>query len=141
MTSIRWLLWGLGLLLAAFGLLALFQPTSMMSPVGLQAPSPQALTEIRAAYGGLQIGLGSFLLWSALDGGRWPAALLAYALALGAVGDCRAVGLLIDREPTGFHVFALAFEWITAGVAFFAYHQLTRVRARGSESRATTRRA
>jgi len=132
MNWIRPLLRGLGIALVALGVIAVVEPTAMMEPAGLVASVDGALTEIRAVYGGFQIGLGLFLLWSALDPTRWPAALLVYALILGAIGDCRAIGLLIDRAPTPFHWFALAFEWVTAGLTFYGYFRTRMTTASGS---------
>lgn len=126
MKWIRPLLRVLGILLVAFGVVAVVDPAATMEPAGLVASVEGALTEIRAVYGGSQIGLGLFLLWSAFDPSRWPAALLLYALILGSVGDCRAIGLLIDRAPTPFHWFALAFEWGTASLTFYAYYRVRR---------------
>ena len=89
MNAPRIALWLLGVVFVVFGSAALVQPTLMTGPPGLDASALGAATEVRALYGGLQLGLGAFLIWSVLDPSRWTPALLAYGFLLGAVGDCR----------------------------------------------------
>ncbi len=126
MSAARFVLWTLAVVFIGFGVVALIQPSAMTGPPGLDASAPGAVTEVRALYGGLQIGLGAFLIWAALDPSRWPLALLAYGFVIGAVGDCRFIGLLIDGNWTGFHLFALGFEWVTAGIALLLWWRLRR---------------
>src|SRR5687768_1524925 len=45
-----------------FGVIYLFNPSAMMAPMGFGTLAPSALTDARATYGGLQIGMGVFLL-------------------------------------------------------------------------------
>ncbi len=120
----RFVLWALAVVFVAFGVVALIDPSAMTGPAGLDASAPGATTEVRALYGGLQIGLGVLLIWSVLDPSRWASGLLAYGLLLGAVGDCRFIGLLLEGHWTGFHLFALGFEWITAVLALFLWWRL-----------------
>ena len=122
----RVVLWALAVVFVGFGLAALIQPSLMTGPPGLDASAPGAVTEVRALYGGLQLGLGAFLIWAALEPTRWAPALLGYGFIIGAVGDCRFIGLLIDGNWTGFHLFALGFEWITASVALLLWWRLRR---------------
>ena len=49
---------------------------------------------------------------------------MAYGLLIGAIGDCRFIGLLIDGNWTGFHLFALGFEWVTAVLALILWWRL-----------------
>ncbi len=120
----RFLLWALAIVFIAFGGIALVDPSAMSGPPGLDSSAPGATTEVRALYGGLQIGLGVLLVWSALDPARWASGLLAYGLLLGAVGDCRFIGLLIEGHWTRFHLFALGFEWITAVLALVLWWRM-----------------
>ena len=73
----RILLWSLGLMLVGFGLAYLLSPVSMAALTGVSASTPAATTDIRATYGGYQLGVGAFLLWSALAPDRIPSGLLA----------------------------------------------------------------
>ena len=76
----RALLWGIGLMSVAFGMAYLVSPVSMLELTGGSALTPAATTDVRATYGGLQLGLGAFLLWSALAPERIPSALLAHSV-------------------------------------------------------------
>lgn len=121
MNGTRFVLWVLAVVFVAFGVVALIQPSAMTGPPGLDASAAGAVTEVRALYGGLQLGLGAFLIWAVLDPSRWASGLLAYGFLIGAVGDSRFVGLLIDGNWTGFHLFALGFEWTTSLLALFLW--------------------
>jgi uncharacterized membrane protein len=85
-----------GLAFIGFGVAFLVSPEPMARFVDLELVTPTALTEVRAMYGGLEIGLGVFLL-TALGRRDHVAmglrvALFAFAgLALG-----RLVGLVVD---------------------------------------------
>lgn len=126
MTFARVFLWLFGAVFLVFGLVALVNPGAMIGPAGIEAGAAGALAEVRAVYGGLQIGLALLLVWSALDPSRYASGLLAYGLILGSVGDCRALGLLIEGTHTPFHLIALAFEWGSAILALVAWYRLTR---------------
>jgi hypothetical protein len=93
-----------------FGLLYLLAPTTMTDPTGFGPLGPSATTDVRATYGGLQIGLGLFLLWAAAEDARVRLALVLQVLTIGAVALSRALGILLDGEATGVLLGALAFE-------------------------------
>ncbi len=123
------LLWATGLMSVAFGMAYIVSPTSMVELTGGVAPTPAAATDVRATYGGLQLGLGAYLLWSALAPERFPSALLALSLIAGAVGGSRLVGVLVDGGlgPTlligPIHISALVFELATCALAFLAFQR------------------
>jgi len=100
----------LGSMTLFFGLVYLLSPQSMTDPTGFGALGPAATTDVRATYGGLQIGLGLFLLWAAAQEARVRLALVLQVLTIGAVASARAIGILLDGEATGVLVGALAFE-------------------------------
>ena len=52
-----------GLLFAAIGMVFLVDPLPWAAKVDLVMPTSTAVTDIRAVYGGLDLGLGSFLIW------------------------------------------------------------------------------
>jgi hypothetical protein len=100
----------LGGMTLVFGLLYLLAPTTMTDPTGFGPLGPSATTDVRATYGGLQIGLGLFLLWAAAEDARVRLALVLQVLTIGAVALSRALGILLDGEATGVLLGALAFE-------------------------------
>lgn len=110
--------------LAAFVLVAgvgcLVLPASLAEQVGF-AVAPGSLTEIRAFYGGLQIGLGCFLFWCLRDEALTFAALLLEGIAVGGVGAGRALGMLVDHSATAYHLANLAVEVTTVVLVAVAF--------------------
>jgi hypothetical protein len=78
-----------------FGVWLLCRPQAL-SRVGVQLPSPEARTEIRAFYGGLEIGLGLFFAAAAARPEWHRPALFAQTATLGGVAVTRAVSMQID---------------------------------------------
>lgn len=113
-------------LLAGFGCLA--APTLFAQQAGFQI-TPGALTEIRAFYGGLQIGIGLFLLWCLRTPSRTFGGLLLVGLAVGGAGLARLFGILFDRDPTSHHLMNLGVEIITVALVAIAFLRLRRRRA------------
>lgn len=104
------------LLLAALvflivGAIYLIQPAGLAKAAGLQY-TPSGLTDIRATYGGFQIGLALFLGWSAMAVSRYPAALMALLCIFASVGLGRLYGVLVDQELSTFHIIGLTFELV-----------------------------
>jgi hypothetical protein len=81
------------LVLAAYAVAFLWDPTLLGRLVGLRFEDPNASVEIRAFYGGLELGLAAFLAWAALRPAHVEAALVLFALAFGAAGAARAWGV------------------------------------------------
>jgi len=102
----------LGAFVLLAGLACLIAPASLAQQAGWSA-TPAGLTEIRAFYGGLQVGFGCFLLWCSRQPGRILAGLLVEGLVVGGVGIARAIGMLVDRAPTRFLLANLAVEAAT----------------------------
>ena len=114
---------GVVLFLALFvtiaGIASLAAPGSLAEQVGWSS-TPAGLTEIRAFYGGVQLGLGCFLIWCSRSRDRLLAGLLVAGLAVGGIGAARAVGLLLDGAPTSYHLANLAVEIATVLVVVVA---------------------
>lgn len=102
----------LGLFVGAAGIASIVAPASVAQQAGWSAERA-GLTEIRAFYGGVQIGLGVFLLWCSRRRERLLAGLLASGLAVGAIGAGRAIGLIVDRALTPYHLLNLGIEIAT----------------------------
>tara|TARA_R110002072_G_scaffold114709_2_gene244839 strand:+ start:839 stop:1261 length:423 start_codon:yes stop_codon:yes gene_type:complete len=91
---------GLGALLyLTLGVWFLIWPEAL-SLVGLSADNPAARTELRATYGGLELGLFAFLTWCAC-GGRERVRVGLVGLGLSTFGFAigRVTGLVLDRPP------------------------------------------
>ena len=105
----RWYLRFVALIFAGFGLAYLLAPEQLASEAGLRA-SPAGWTDIRATYGGFQLGFAIFLLWSARSRTRFGSGLVASAILGGSVAGGRVLGLVIDGEGSWFHSMGLAME-------------------------------
>ena len=97
------------------GVACVVAPASFAQQAGLSA-TPNALTEIRAFYGGLLIGVGCFLIWCIRQRTLTFAGLLLVAFSVGGAGMARTLGILIDQAPTRFHVTNLAVEVTTVAL-------------------------
>jgi hypothetical protein len=102
-----------------FGLIYLFVPATMTGPAGFGALGGSALTDIRATYGGFQIGMGLFLLWAAQAEDRMRAGLVLIALSVGFLFLSRMLGVLMDGELSAFHMQGLAVESTLTAVTLF----------------------
>jgi len=109
------------------GLGCLLAPASFAEQVGF-ARSASGLTEIRAFYGGLQIGAACFLFWCLREPSLVAAGLLFEGLVVGGVGVARVLGMLIEHAATPYHLTNLAVEVITVVLVAIA---LSRRRALG----------
>jgi hypothetical protein len=72
----------------------------MLKRVDVRAKSARGTTELRAMYGGLELGLGAFFAAAAAKTEWGRPALLAQTLGLGALAASRLVGILRDH-PRG----------------------------------------
>ena len=101
----------LGAITLFFGVAYLLDPGGILTEAaGFEALTPGGLTDVRATYGGFQLGFGAFLVWAANAEGRVRMALVLVALSIGAVGLGRAVGLILDGDANPFHVSGLLTE-------------------------------
>ncbi len=124
MRTARLVLLVFGLMFLGFGLAFAAAPWSMANLVGLQAASPQAVTELRAFYGGLEIGLGAFMIASAATR-RWMRAGLQFLLVVcGGIAAGRVFGLAIDNSGSALMWVALATELTGVVLAVVALNSL-----------------
>ena len=110
-----------GAMTVVFGLVYLFAPESLTGPAGFAALAPGGLTDVRATYGGFQLGMGAFLLWAAGDVRRLAPALVLVALSIGAVGLSRAIGLVLDSSVNWFHGMGLVTEISLTALTLYAW--------------------
>src|SRR5436190_13066312 len=109
---------GIGFL--GFGLCLIVDPAGGLVTVGIVASNPAGLIELRALYGGLELGLGVFfLLCAARPDWRRPG-LWAVLLGNGGIGLTRLAGIALGGVFTPFLVVALVWELGFAGLAAWA---------------------
>src|SRR6476469_499616 len=87
---------------AGFGTALLVKP-EILKRIGIRASSADARTELRAMYGGMELGFGVFFAM-ALRNPEWRRpALTAIALAIGALGVTRiASAISEDAQPISY---------------------------------------
>ena len=97
MTPWRLLLAFIALTYAGFGFMFLFNPDYVGRHASAsRSPRPSGRTDFRAMYGGLEFGIGIFLLLCALRREFVRVGLFAGACALVAMATSRSTGLLLD---------------------------------------------
>ncbi|MAG32486.1 MAG: hypothetical protein CL908_16510 [Deltaproteobacteria bacterium] len=126
MTLPRFFLLGFGFLSLVFGLAYLLAPAALTEPAGFGELSATAMTDVRATYGGFQIGMGAFLVWAARAEERHKGALVLVALSIGAVFFSRLAGLALDGELNEFHASGLVTESILTALTLFVLYRTQR---------------
>ena len=120
MTPVRAFLWFNLAMSVFFGGLYLFDPSIMAEPMGVAATSPAGTNDLRATYGGFQLGVAAFLWWCLREPSRQAAGLVGLAAVIGGLGLCRAIGLVVDGFSGGMFG-ATVFELGWAAICLYLY--------------------
>lgn len=112
----------------AFGLVALAYPELVVGPSGVLLTVPAARAEIRAFYGGLELGFGLFLWAGALRDDLRVAATLAATCGLFGLALARCFGLMAEMFLNPLHVAVGTLELVGAIANLWAYTKLSRHR-------------
>jgi hypothetical protein len=110
---------------AGFGAALLVRP-SFLGVVGVALTEPAAAAEIRAFYGGLELGLAAFFARAAARAAWHRPALVAQVLAFGGVVLGRLVGLVVDGAGAPLLFASLALEAAGAGLGLWALRRTPR---------------
>ena len=108
------------LLFGGAGLAFLVSPGTL-GAIGIELGSVNASGDVRAVYGGLEIGLGLFLAYCALDPARIPLGVLASLGTLGGMVLARGLSALVDGAPSGIGWLLWGAEAACAGLALAAW--------------------
>lgn len=100
-----------------------FDPLAAMAPVELNINTVSALNELRANYGGLQIGIGVFLLAGVWCQSMTRSALLAQALIVGGLAVGRLVSVALDGQPNSFVQGLLVLEGVIALLSLALFYR------------------
>jgi hypothetical protein len=103
-----------------FGVVYLVAPLSMTTPMGFGDLKPSALTDVRANYGGFQIGTGLFMLFC-LKRDRLKLGMLLALLLAAVITASRALGLAIDGDMIPPSQGALTFEVVLTVISLVIY--------------------
>ena len=108
------------LALMVLGLAYFIQPHEMTNISGMLLMAPAALTDVRAYYGGLQLGLAAWLGLALLRGDLLRPALMLLVLLYSALFLARLGGLWLDGgAQQTFNLYAMLFEGVSAALAFW----------------------
>ena len=116
-----------GLVTLGFGAAFLLAPAAMMEKVEISLRATSVLTEIRAIYGGLQIGLGVFLLLCASIRTLVAPGCIAGCLVMSGTALARMGGMVVDGDVQRIIVLLFAAELSGAvlnGGALWALHKV-----------------
>lgn len=115
------MLWVSAVALIGYGLVSLVWPDIPAGYAGLSMTNGNAVAEVGAMYGGLQIGLGLFCLLGAIRATLYRPALGLLVMCLAALALSRLAWTLTGPEPVGAYTYgAMAVEFVTAAFAALA---------------------
>jgi hypothetical protein len=115
------------LALAGLGLAYFVRPHEMANLSGMLLMAPAAATDVRAFYGGLQLGLAAFIGLALLRLDLTRAALTLLVLLYCSLALARIGGLWLDGgAQQTFNLYALLLEVVSAGLCFWALRGLQR---------------
>jgi hypothetical protein len=114
------------LVLLGFGVAVLLDPAVLRS-AGVVAPEAAGAVELRAFYGGLELGLAAFLLLALRRPEWYVPALAMQVLALGGVATARLIGIVLTPTSEALVFASLLVEAAGAALGIAA---LRRLRAR-----------
>jgi hypothetical protein len=103
----------------AFGLALLVAP-ALLAIVDLEPPTPTARSDVRAIYGGMELGIGVLLALCARRREWYRVGLVAQGLALGGAAAGRLVSLAADGAPRPVTLALAALEFAGAALAAVA---------------------
>nr|WP_024306946.1 DUF4345 domain-containing protein [Pseudomonas sp. P818] len=113
--------------LAVLGLAYFIRPEEMASFSGALLMGNAAVTEVRAYYGGLQLGLAAYLVMALLRLDLLRPALILLVLLYSVLALARLAGLWLDGgTQQTFNLYALLLEAVSAALAWWALRGLSR---------------
>ncbi len=99
------------------GARSLVAPRAMAEAFGIQLSAPPALSEIRASFGGMHLGVGGFMLAGIFVASLRRPALILLALYMGGLAVGRVASALLDGAPSPLICLSLATELVFAALA------------------------
>ncbi len=99
-----------GLCFLGFGAVMLVSPHVAWASLGLDLPAGVPTTEIRAFYGGLELGLGALLLAAMHKIQYLRAGLVLGCVAYGSIAGARAIGIIVDGSSSS------TYMWVATAV-------------------------
>lgn len=114
-------LWMNSALFIGFGIIFTFSPVYFTDILtGTSPGTPSAMIDLRANYGGMAFGIGTFLIICARNAATVRLGLiLAIIVTIGLAG-CRTVGIVLDGSPNTLMLVTLAVELLFVAITGLA---------------------
>ncbi len=109
-----------GLVFFVHGLVCFIHPATIGIESGLAMPTPSAVIEVRAEYGGLPMALGIFFFAAALQKIKICTGLIVLITALTGYATARIAAVLIAGQIDQYNAAAITYELTTALLALWA---------------------
>jgi hypothetical protein len=106
-----------------FGVWLFLAPESLEG-VGLLVDGALGRVEVRGFYGGLEMGIGAFVLWTAAAPQRYRAGLMLGVLSMAGLATGRLVGSLLEGEIAPAMAFYMAIEYCAAAINAWVLRKL-----------------
>ena len=106
------------LIFTGFGVWFLIKPGALAG-IGIELSGRSARTDIRATYGGFELGVAAFLFWCAAREDWHHVGLVAATLFVAGFGVGRGVGILVEGGATAFMWSLLAIEVVYTACALW----------------------
>jgi hypothetical protein len=113
-------------LFAMFGVIYAVSPEPLAELAGLQADA-SGRTDIRATYGGFQIGFAIYLTGLGLIRDNYRGALMAICIVMASVGLCRLLGVVWEQSLSGFNTSGLVTEFVITAIGVYLYRRVAAV--------------
>jgi hypothetical protein len=111
---------GTAIIFLTYGALCFVKPGTLSGAAGITAVSATGTTELRAMYGGLQGAVGILAIVAVFKPDLVDACLVTLTTVTAGLLCARTVGLVMDRDYTGYTGMALVFESVLlAGALYF----------------------
>jgi len=108
------------LIYGGIGVACLVAPEALLAPVHVRPDDAVGVVELRAMYGGLEVGMAVFLLWCLRTGQTRPGVVAAWA-SIGALGLVRGVAWVMAGAPPSLHPWLLLAEGTALVLGPLAY--------------------
>jgi hypothetical protein len=116
------------LIFGGIGFACLFFPVQVAAGIDISLPTPTAIIDFRATYGGFLLGLGLFFIYCLFNKTFLRVGLIVQAVSLGGFAFGRIVGLALDGTPKTILIYFLIAEIIGCILAIYAFMQISKVK-------------
>lgn len=106
----RFALFASALAFGGTGLAFLLRPEAMTAVIGIELGGTVAVADVRAVYGGLELGVATFLVWAARRPATWRPALVGLVSLFGGLVLGRLASLALDGWPESPGLLLAGFE-------------------------------